>query len=167
MCRLGPPGTCSLSIAEKINETIHSPFEPEYILRAACLILYPRYGWGVLCLAGGGAYYFAKKSVNADRAARHEAEMRKQARLHRLEVASNSPPPPLSKKKTPRPSSNITGESGVQHKGLDHAGSPSSEASEEEAPVGHAPVTPEQKVRERSKYEAAEVYRSKKGDRFS
>src|SRR5271155_5258594 len=44
-----------------------------------------RYGWGVLCVAGGGAYYFAKKSINADRAARHEAEFKKQARLRRLE----------------------------------------------------------------------------------
>ncbi len=35
------------------------------------------------------------------------------------------------------------------------------------APVGHAPETNEQKIRERSKYEAAEPYRSKKGDRFS
>ena len=51
--------------------------------------------------------------------------------------------------------------------GLDHAGSPSSEASEEAAPVGHAPETADQKMRERSKYEAAEPFRSKKGDRFS
>ena len=75
---------------------------------------------------------------------------------------------PISSLQKPSKSrGNIAGDSGAQHKGLDHAGSPSSEASEEEAPVGHAPVTPEQKIRERSKYEAAEVYRSKKGDRFS
>lgn len=53
------------------------------------------------------------------------------------------------------------------HKSLDHAGSPSSEGSEDAAPVGHAPINPEQQVREKSKYEAAEPYRSKKGDRFS
>jgi hypothetical protein len=52
-------------------------------------------------------------------------------------------------------------------KGLDHAGSPSSEASEDVAAVGHSPETMDQKIRERSKYEAAEPYRSKKGDRFS
>jgi hypothetical protein len=52
-------------------------------------------------------------------------------------------------------------------KGLDHAGSPSSEASEDVAAVGHSPETRDQKIRERSKYEAAEPYRSKKGDRFS
>jgi len=52
-------------------------------------------------------------------------------------------------------------------KGLDHAGSPSEEASEDVAAVGHSPETMDQKIRERSKYEAAEPYRSKKGDRFS
>ena len=53
------------------------------------------------------------------------------------------------------------------HRGLDHAGSPSSEISEDVAPVGHAPETPEQRITEKSKYEAAEPYRSKKGNRFS
>jgi hypothetical protein len=52
-------------------------------------------------------------------------------------------------------------------RGLDHAGSPSSEISEDAAPVGHAPVDDHQKMRERSKYEAAEPYRSRRGDRFS
>lgn len=50
---------------------------------------------------------------------------------------------------------------------LDHASNPSSEASEEEAPVGHAPINAEERLKNRSKYEAAEPYRSKKGDRFS
>jgi hypothetical protein len=52
-------------------------------------------------------------------------------------------------------------------KGQDYAGNPSAEASEDAAPVGHAPETEQQKIRERSKYEAAEPYRSRKGDRFS
>lgn len=56
---------------------------------------------------------------------------------------------------------------GARVKGLDHAGDPSSEASEDVAAVGHSPETMDQKIRERSKYEAAEPYRSKKGDRFS
>ena len=55
----------------------------------------------------------------------------------------------------------------TQKKGLDHAGSPSSEISQDVAPVGHAPETEGQQVVERSKYEAAAPYRSKKGDRFS
>jgi hypothetical protein len=60
-----------------------------------------------------------------------------------------------------------SGGNGNRDKSLDHAGSPSSEASEDAAPVGHAPATVEQKIKEKSKYEAAEPYRSKKGDRFS
>lgn len=35
-------------------------------------------------VAGGGAYYFAKRSVNADRAARHEADMKKRQMLRNL-----------------------------------------------------------------------------------
>ncbi|OAP61689.1 hypothetical protein AYL99_03892 [Fonsecaea erecta] len=124
-----------------------------------------RIGWGVLCVAGGGAYYFAKKSINADRAARFEAEQQKKARFQRLEdshIAFNKQPP-TSKLKTKAKEQNVS----LNNKGLDHAGSPSSEISEDAAPVGHAPVDGEQRVREKSKYEAAEPYRSKKGDRLS
>ncbi|KAJ9640067.1 hypothetical protein H2199_006301 [Coniosporium tulheliwenetii] len=42
------------------------------------------YGWGVLIVAGGGAYYFAKKSINADRAER-AADRQRKAYLQRLE----------------------------------------------------------------------------------
>lgn len=121
-------------------------------------------------MAGGGAYYFAKRSINADRAARHDAEFKKQARLRRLEEAQYAKPAASTEgyampKKAPRGtmSENVA----VKVKGLDHAGDPSSEASEDVAAVGHAPETTDQKIRERSKYEAAEPYRSKKGDRFS
>lgn len=118
------------------------------------------YGWGVLCVAGGGAYYFAKKSVNADRMARFEADQKKKARLRRLEASSipfnDTSTTPKAKSKNPSDSTR-----------LDHAGDPSSEISEEAAAVGHAPVNSEQKLRERSKYEAAEPYRSKPGDRLS
>jgi len=125
------------------------------------------YGWGLLCVAGGGAYYFAKKSINADRAARYEAETRQQARLRRLENTAtfNTEPATKSKKKSASPTDPNSGTHNM--KGLDHAGSPSSEISEDAAPVGHAPIDHEQKVREKSKYEATEPYRSRKGDRFS
>ncbi|RVX68373.1 hypothetical protein B0A52_07373 [Exophiala mesophila] len=116
------------------------------------------YGWGILCVAGGGAYYFAKKSINADRAARFEAEQTKQARLRRIESSVYKEPSSKSKGKA---------KANSYPEVLDHAGSPSSEISEEVAPVSHAPVTGEQRVRERSKYEAAEPFRGKKGDRFS
>jgi len=127
------------------------------------------YGWGVLCVAGGGAYYFAKRSINADRAARYEAEQKKQSRLRRLESSSipfnNAPPSTKSKGKSKTQSDPSSGTNNT--KGLDHAGSPSSEISEDAAPVGHAPVDQDQKIREKSKYEAAEPFRSKKGDRLS
>jgi len=127
-------------------------------------------GWGALCVAGGGAYFFAKRSINADRAARHDAEFKNQARLRRLEEAQYAKPAAGTegyakpKKALKGPLSESVA---AKVKGLDHAGDPSSEASEDVAAVGHAPETTEQKIRERSKYEAAEPYRSKKGDRFS
>ncbi|KEF63518.1 uncharacterized protein A1O9_01496 [Exophiala aquamarina CBS 119918] len=118
-------------------------------------------GWGVLCVAGGGAYYFAKRSINADRAARFEAEQKKQSRLRRLEAQQSGAFSDASiKSRTKTHAGNST-------KGPDHAGSPSSEISEDAAPVSHAPVDAEQRAREKSKYEAAEPFRSKKGDRFS
>ncbi|KAK5938192.1 hypothetical protein PMZ80_009781 [Knufia obscura] len=123
------------------------------------------YGWGVLCVAGGGAYYFAKQQINADRQARYEQEMKKKNRLARLEASGYASGPsdasPKSKKSAPKAESAAS-----SVRGLDHAGSPSSEISEDAAPVGHAPVDNDQRVRERSKYEG-EPYRSKKGDRFS
>ncbi|KIW18084.1 hypothetical protein PV08_02371 [Exophiala spinifera] len=120
------------------------------------------YGWGVLCVAGGGAYYFAKKSINADRAARFEAEQKQKAYQRRIEDSSYAPPRKTRTRTQADPSSGTH-----NAKGLDHAGSPSSEISEDVAPVGHAPVDSEQRIREKSKYEAAVPYRSKKGDRFS
>jgi hypothetical protein len=102
-------------------------------------------------VAGGGAYYFAKKEINAERQAKHDAMMKRQNRhLRNYDVHQTDP------------------NSGSHNsKGLDHAGSPSSEISEDVAPVGHAPENAEQRVTEKSKYEAAEPFRSKKGNRFS
>jgi hypothetical protein len=83
--------------------------------------------------------------------------MKRKARFQNLEPVApiDSSPKPKRKKQV---------ENG---EGQDYAGSPSAEASEDAAPVGHAPETEQQKIRERSKYEAAEPYRSRKGDRFS
>ena len=53
------------------------------------------------------------------------------------------------------------------HRGADSAGSPSTEASHDPAPTRHAPEDESQTVKEKSKYEASEPYRGKKGDRFS
>lgn len=51
-----------------------------------------------------------------------------------------------------------------QHKATDHAASPSGEASEDPAPTEHQ-LAPEKTAK--SKYEPKELYRAKKGDRFS
>lgn len=53
------------------------------------------------------------------------------------------------------------------HEGADEVGRPSHEASSDPAPTRHAPEDEEGKVREKSKYEASDVFRSRKGDRFS
>ncbi|PSN74401.1 hypothetical protein BS50DRAFT_478119, partial [Corynespora cassiicola Philippines] len=98
-------------------------------------------GWGTLIVAGGGAYYFAKKSINADRAAKAEADRQKRIAQYQLEQAhfgDKYPAPP-------------------------RASNPSQEASKDPAPTRHAP----EDEAERSKYEAREVFRSRKGDRFS
>ena len=99
--------------------------------------------------AGGGSYYFAKKSINADRAHRHEEKMRQQQLQANLEQREKSIPPKKGRN------------------GSDHAGSPSAEASHDPAPTRHAPETEAQRIAEKSKYEASEPYRSRKGDRFS
>ena len=46
-------------------------------------------------------------------------------------------------------------------------GNPSREASADPAPTRHAPEDEGQQAREKSKYEASDVFRSRKGDRFS
>lgn len=83
--------------------------------------------------------------------------MKRQARYQNLEPVISNDSPTKTKKKKPK----------ADEEGLDYAGNPSAEASEDAAPVAHAPETEQQKIRERSKYEAAEPYRSRKGDRFS
>ncbi|KAL8738076.1 MAG: hypothetical protein Q9181_001100 [Wetmoreana brouardii] len=102
------------------------------------------------CLqAGGGAYYFAKRSINADKQARHEADMKRRRLTQSLDSGTTQP---VSKEHRKRP---------------DHAGSPSTEASHDPAPTSHTPVTGSSKAQEPSKYEAAVPYRARRGDRFS
>jgi hypothetical protein len=49
----------------------------------------------------------------------------------------------------------------------DVSGSPSQEANTDPAPTRHAPESDTQRVLEKSKYEASEPYKARKGDRFS
>lgn len=53
------------------------------------------------------------------------------------------------------------------HAQTDEASHPSQEASMDPAPTRHAPEDEQQKMKEKSKYEASDVYRQKRGDRFS
>ncbi|KAI9827705.1 MAG: hypothetical protein M1819_006906 [Sarea resinae] len=104
-------------------------------------------GWGSLMLAGAGAYVVAKKSINADRAEKRAAELKKREEMDALEIAQNPGYVPLSR--------------------MDDAGSPSHEASHDPAPTRHSRVDEGQRVDEKSKFETSAPFRSKKGDRFS
>ena len=114
--------------------------------------------------AGGGAYYFAKKSINADRASRFEAEQRRRRVQESLEYSNNVPSKPTT-------SSAMGGSAAKSTNGgparADSSGSPSQEATLDPAPTRHAPESEGQRVREKSKYETAEPFKAKKGDRFS
>ncbi|KAI9679172.1 MAG: hypothetical protein M1822_007382 [Bathelium mastoideum] len=138
------------------------------------------FGWGVLVVAGGGAYYFAKRSINSDRAERAQADRRRRDQVRNLEyqeaavpAASNKPSSaPLAKERPQqrRRGAEEGGGGGAEAPGKGDlaAASPSSEASSQDpAPTRHAPETTGQRVGEKSKYEASETWRSPKGDRFS
>lgn len=128
--------------------------------------------------AGGGAYYFAKKSINADRASKAEADRAKRARQFQLEQAhglhgegatsSNptiSPNAVISSNTTaPRTPSDKGALAGQIRREDEDSGNPSLQASQDPAATRHAPETA---GKEKSKYEASDVYRSRKGDRFS
>ena len=51
--------------------------------------------------------------------------------------------------------------------GAEESGNPSMQANQDPAPTRHEPLGEEARAREKSKYEASDVYRSRKGDRFS
>ena len=53
------------------------------------------------------------------------------------------------------------------HQASDNASDPSQEANSDPAPTRHAPEDEQQRVKEKSKYESLEPFRSRKGDRFS
>ncbi|EDU44107.1 conserved hypothetical protein [Pyrenophora tritici-repentis Pt-1C-BFP] len=130
------------------------------------------YGWATLIVAGGGAYFFAKRSINADRAAKAEADRQKRIRIYQLEHGMQESAPvttPLNP--TARAGSTQAAPNSVTRGiggGMGQAeGNPSIQASQDPAPTRHAPESEGQRVGEKSKYEANEVYRSRKGDRFS
>ena len=89
--------------------------------------------------AGGGAYYFAKVSIDADKKERFENQQKRQRLAASFEKQSMQAKPPKSK-----------------------------EAHDKQYPASLVAGEQEQsKTKERSKYEPSEVYRTRKGDRFS
>lgn len=103
-------------------------------------------------LAGGGAYVFAKRSVNADKKARHEEEMKRRRLKDALDAEFYAKPPSAKQ---------------GHNKPRDHASSPSTEASHDPAPTEHPLENRDHKAQEEGKYVATKPYKSKKGDRFS
>ncbi|OJD17360.1 hypothetical protein AJ78_02545 [Emergomyces pasteurianus Ep9510] len=129
-------------------------------------------GWGSLCIAGGGAYYFAKKSINADRAHRHEEAQRRKEEALRREQSTRPPSSALPSSTAMLQNSSSSGGGLAQAARaksvleMDDAASPSREAGHDPAATRHEPETPAERVNEKGKYEAAESYTSKKGNRL-
>ncbi|KAF2859716.1 hypothetical protein K470DRAFT_258564 [Piedraia hortae CBS 480.64] len=117
------------------------------------------YGWGILVVAGGGSYYFAKRSINADRTKRAEGVQQQRERqelLRRQEVERT-----LLQKDSP--SSDLAAKPGAKKKKLEDDRDPSQHGAGEPAAVEHA----EHAKAGGSKWESSEPFRSQKGDRFS
>lgn len=111
--------------------------------------------------AGGFAYYLAKRSINADRAVKalDDVEWRKkqdQMRISEREYRDYM----LTKSKGIREMKDDNRDGGG-------SGSPAEEASLDPAPTRHAPTSEGQRTLEKSKYEAREVFKAPKGDRFT
>lgn len=100
----------------------------------------------MLILAGGGAYYFAKRSINADREERALAMERRRQATRPLRSSDLGP-------------ATFNSASSAQQ----DRPSPSQEAAADPAPVTHV----QEDMSAKGKYEAAEPFRSRKGDRFS
>lgn len=116
--------------------------------------------------AGGAAYYFAKTQINADRQAKYEAQRKKKEMIESLEYSENVPSRPLSSATMGGTATRASPGNGGPAR-TDPAGSPSQEAGSDPAPTRHAPVTEDQRVYEKSKYESSTPFKSRKGDRFS
>ncbi|KAK4501781.1 hypothetical protein PRZ48_007590 [Zasmidium cellare] len=105
------------------------------------------YGWAVLIVAGGGSYYFAKRSINADREQRALDEERRRQQRERLRVQEA-----VSRDMA---FANSRGQdSDASRPPVSDRPSPSREAAEDPAPVTHAEGNAS-----RGKYEAAEPFR--------
>ncbi|EER41118.1 conserved hypothetical protein [Histoplasma capsulatum H143] len=125
-------------------------------------------GWAgapSVSVPGGGAYYFAKKSINADRAHRHEEAQRRKEEALRRENSVKSPSSIAPSMTMPQKSSPSAGRANFSPQ-ADDTGNPSREAGHDPAATRHEPETLAEKIDEKGKYEAAEAYTSRKGNRF-
>jgi Domain of unknown function (DUF4748) len=121
-----------------------------------------------MSVAGGVAYYFAKREINAERAAKYEAQRKKKQMIESMEYSDNVPSRPLSSSTMGGTASTANSNANGGPARTDAAGSPSQESSSSDpAPTRHAPATESQRVLEKSKYESTSQFRSRKGDRFS
>ncbi|KAJ5947599.1 hypothetical protein N7466_000614 [Penicillium verhagenii] len=127
-------------------------------------------GWGTLCVAGGGAYYFAKQSINADRQNRFETEMKRKAQNRAMEDEHRRQVAMVGPNSTPTPGDDASlkrANMSQFQNATDDVASPSAEASHDPAPTRHEPMTENDRVLEKGKYEAAEPFRPPRGNRFS
>lgn len=113
-------------------------------------------GWGALIIAGGGAYYYAKRDIDASRREKFRKLQHQQQLNANLEYDATR---------------SSSGSGSVSQQNLRSRGSdafaPSEEATADPATTRHEPDTNGQRVVEKNKYEAAVPYRNRKGDRFS
>ncbi|OAA45370.1 hypothetical protein ISF_09603 [Cordyceps fumosorosea ARSEF 2679] len=110
---------------------------------------------------GAGAYYFAKREINADRKAKLEAHRQKRQDIRAMEYGPSQPM---------IPSENGVATAANSSTKPDYAGSPSAESSNDPSPAGQDLGIESAAKREKedvSPYESKVGYRSRKGDRFS
>jgi hypothetical protein len=117
----------------------------------------------IIWTAGGAAYYFAKQSINADRQVRHEAELKRKRKAEALEYAPAKSAPEPSGGSVAAPGQKL-GSPNVGPPGEDN---PRSAGQKAGSAAREASGTEWRSVYGKSKYEASEPYRTRKGDRFS
>lgn len=106
-----------------------------------------------IIVAGAGAYFFAKRSVNADRKARHEEDEKRRRLVQSIEhgaIAAQQQQPQKQQQRT------ANKDAGNKVPGNGSPFAPPLEPEGWQATTGG-----------KSKYEASEAFRAKKGDRFS
>ncbi|KAJ6261513.1 hypothetical protein Dda_4183 [Drechslerella dactyloides] len=127
-------------------------------------IIFDGFGWGSLVVGGGAAYYFAKKSIDADRREKHMQRILAQKRNEELEAIGRGETVSSSVARGVGPGGgNVPG---ATEGARDQLAAQLSEL-QEPAPTRHTPDNEDERVTSKSKFEAAQPYRARKGDRFS